>query len=60
VGASLATLAAGAASNVADEYLLDRGRVGLRELDRQIARGLLGTPRRAKAFRTVLRDFGYR
>lgn len=53
-----------AVSYVADEYLLGRGRVGLRELDRQIARGVLGTPRKAQALRgrllRALTRFGYR
>ena len=43
-----------AISYVADEYLLGRGRVGVRELDRQIARGLLGKPRAARTFRRRL------
>ena len=49
---------------MADEYLLGRGAVGLREFDRQSARGVLGSPRRARAFRTRLlarlRDYDYR
>jgi hypothetical protein len=49
---------------VADQYLLGRGKVGLRELDRQARRGILGTPRQAKAFRKrllgFLHRFGYR
>jgi hypothetical protein len=52
------------ASYVADEYLLGRGRVGVRELDRQIARGLLGGPRKAKTYRRrllrLLSRYGYR
>jgi hypothetical protein len=53
-----------AVSYVADEYLLGRGRVGLREFDRQIARGVLGKPRRAQALRgrllRALTRYGYR
>lgn len=49
---------------VADQYLLGRGSVGLRELDRQARRGILGTPKQARAFRKrllgFLHRFGYR
>jgi hypothetical protein len=49
---------------VADQYLLGHGSAGLREFDRQSARGILGSPRRAKAFRKrllrMLHDFDYR
>jgi hypothetical protein len=52
------------AAYVADQYLLENGRAGLRELDRQIRRGILGTPRQAKAYRKrllwLLHRFGYR
>ena len=53
-----------AVSYVADEYLLGRGRVGLRELDRQITRGVLGKPAKAQALRRrllrALTRYGYR
>jgi hypothetical protein len=53
-----------AVSYVADEYLLGRGRVGVRELDHQIARGILGQPRAARSFRhrllRALSRIGYR
>jgi hypothetical protein len=49
---------------VADQYLLGRGEVGLRLLDQQIERGVLGTAREGKAFRKRLlrrlERFGYR
>jgi hypothetical protein len=49
---------------VADEYLLGQRTAGLAELDKQIKRGVLGKPRRAKAFRrSLLRKldrYGYR
>jgi hypothetical protein len=49
---------------VADEFLLGRGKAGLKELDKQSARGVLGKPKEAKAFRrSLLRKldrFGYR
>lgn len=49
---------------VADQYLLGRGQVGLRELDRQAKKGILGTRKQAKAFRKrllgFLHRFGYR
>jgi hypothetical protein len=53
------------AAYVADEYLLGRGEVGLREIDRQAARGLIGkTAKQVRAWRKqLLRDlhkFGYR
>jgi hypothetical protein len=52
------------AAYVADEYLLGRGAIGVRELDRDIARRLLGSPRSARAYRArllrVLHTFGYR
>jgi hypothetical protein len=53
------------ATYVADQYLLGRGKVGLRELDRQAARGILGKTRkdvrrwRASLLRT-LHKYGYR
>jgi hypothetical protein len=51
-------------SYVADEYLLGRGSVGLRALDRATKRGLLGKPASAKKFRkrllTLLDRYGYR
>lgn len=52
------------AGYVADQYLLGHGSTGLRELDRQIRRGILGTPKQAKAYRKrllgVLHRYGYR
>jgi hypothetical protein len=53
------------AAYVADQYLLGRGKVGLRELDRQAARGILGKTKasvrawRASLLRT-LHHYGYR
>jgi hypothetical protein len=53
------------ATYVADQYLLGRGKVGLRELDRQAARGILGKTKasvrawRASLLRT-LHHYGYR
>lgn len=41
-------------SYVADEFLLGRGPVGLRALDRAAKRGLLGKPASAKRFRKRL------
>jgi hypothetical protein len=52
------------AAYVADQYLLGHGATGLNELDRQIKRGVAGTPTSAKAFRSkllrTLHRFGYR
>jgi hypothetical protein len=52
------------AAYVADQYLLGRGSTGLKELDRQIKRGVLGGAKSAKAYRTkllrTLHRFGYR
>jgi hypothetical protein len=49
---------------VADQYLLGRGAAGLKELDKQIERGILGKPRQAASFRRALlrrlERFGYR
>lgn len=49
---------------VADQYLLGHGSAGVRALDRQIARGILGRARTARAFRrrllTILHAYGYR
>jgi hypothetical protein len=39
---------------VADEYLLGRGAAGLKELDKQIKRGILGNPKRAANFKRAL------
>lgn len=53
------------ATYVADQYLLGRGSVGLRELERQAARGVIGKTRasvrrwRAQLLRTLKR-YGYR
>jgi hypothetical protein len=53
-----------AGSYVADEYLLGHGATGMRHLDREIARGRLGSERSAQAFRrrllTLLHRYGYR
>jgi hypothetical protein len=53
------------ATYVADQYLLGRGKVGLRELDRQAARGVLGkTAKQVRTWRKnllgVLHKYGYR
>jgi hypothetical protein len=53
------------ATYVADQYLLGRGKVGLRELDRQAARGVLGrTAKQVRSWRRnllgVLHEYGYR
>lgn len=52
------------AAYVADEYLLGRGKVGLRELDRQARRGTIGTAKGVATFRArllrLLHRFGYR
>jgi hypothetical protein len=52
------------AAYVADQYLLGRGSTGLKELDRQIKRGVLGGSSSAKAYRSkllrALHRFGYR
>jgi hypothetical protein len=52
------------AAYVADQYLLGRGSAGLRELDRQGRRGVLGDRRDVRAFRRdllrKLHRFGYR
>jgi hypothetical protein len=52
------------AAYVADQYLLGRGSVGLRELQRQMRRGVLGSPREARMYRTrllkLLRKWDYR
>jgi len=49
---------------VADQYLLGRGRVGLREIDRQTRLGRLGTRAQARKFRRdllrLLDRYGYR
>jgi hypothetical protein len=52
------------AAYVADQYLLGNGSTGLKELDRQIKRGVLGSKASAKAYRSkllrLLHDYGYR
>jgi hypothetical protein len=52
------------ATYVADQFLLGHGSAGLRELDRQIRRGILGSPRSARAYRSRLlrrlHRWGYR
>ncbi len=49
---------------VADQYMLGHGSAGLREFDRQVKRGVLGSPKAAKRFRrrmlTTLHRYGYR
>ncbi len=49
---------------VADEYLLGRGSVGLKEMDKQLARHVVGSPKASKRFRakllTLLHRNGYR
>ena len=49
---------------VADQYMLGHGSAGLREFDRQVKRGVLGSPKAAKRFRrrmlTILHRYGYR
>ena len=49
---------------VADQLMLGHGSVGLREFDRQVRRGVLGSAKHAKRFRTrmlkVLHKYGYR
>jgi hypothetical protein len=51
------------AAYVADQYLLERGATGRRELDRQIRRGVLGRPASARAYKRqllrLLRRYGY-
>lgn len=52
------------AAHVADEYLLGRGAVAIRQLDALIASGAVGSPKVAAAYRArllkLLRRFGYR
>jgi hypothetical protein len=52
------------AAYVADQFLLKKGAAGLRELDKQIKRGILGSPKAAKRYRArllkLLHKFGYR
>jgi hypothetical protein len=52
------------AAYVADQYLLGHGPTGLKELDRQARRGVLGSAKSAKAYRSrllrLLRRYGYR
>jgi hypothetical protein len=49
---------------VADEYLLGRGAAGLKELDKQLKRGIAGPPKQAASFKRALLQrldrFGYR
>jgi hypothetical protein len=49
---------------VADQHLLGRGRSALKLLDRELARGVAGSPKQARAFRTrllaQLKRHGYR
>jgi hypothetical protein len=44
---------------VADQYLLGRGAAGLRELDRQVARGLVSKSFKRRLLK-LLRRYGYR
>jgi hypothetical protein len=52
------------AAYVADQFLLNHGSTGLRELDTQIKRGILGSAKAAKRYRkrllTLLHRYGYR
>lgn len=52
------------AAYVADQLLLNHGSAGLRELDKQIKRGILGSPKAAKRYRkrllTLLHRYDYR
>lgn len=52
------------AAYVADQFLLKHGATGVRELDKQIKRGILGSPKAAKRYRkrllTLLHRYGYR
>jgi hypothetical protein len=52
------------AAYVADQFLLGHGTAGVRELDKQIRRGILGSPKAAKRYRTrllkLLHRYGYR
>jgi hypothetical protein len=52
------------AAYVADQFLLNHGSTGLRELDKQIKRGILGSAKAAKRYRkrllTLLHRYGYR
>lgn len=45
------------AAYVADQYLLGQGKTGLRELDREITRGSVGSPASARAYRARLLRF---
>jgi hypothetical protein len=49
---------------VADEYLLGHGTAALRELDKQLARGVVGSPKASKTYRrrllALLHRTGYR
>jgi len=52
------------AAYVADQFLLKHGPAGLRELDKQIKRGILGSAKAAKRYRArllkLLHKYGYR
>jgi hypothetical protein len=52
------------AAYVADQFRLAKGSAGLRELDKQIKRGILGSPKAAKRYRArllkLLHKYGYR
>jgi hypothetical protein len=52
------------AAFVADQFLLKHGAAGVRELDKQIKRGILGSPKAARRYRkrllTLLHRYGYR
>jgi hypothetical protein len=52
------------AAYVADQFLLEHATAGYRELDKQIKRGILGSPKAAKRYRArllkLLHRYGYR
>jgi hypothetical protein len=52
------------ATYVADQHLLGQGRAALKDLDRELARGVVGGPKKSRAFRSRLlsrlKRYGYR
>ena len=56
--------ARGADGAAADQYLLGQGATGLKRLDRELARGVIGTPKQSRAYRrkllALLARYGYR
>jgi hypothetical protein len=52
------------AAYVADKYLLGKGKSALKELDAELARGVVGGPKRSRAYRrqllSLLHRYGYR